>query len=148
MTWRRSWCSASHSFGALDPVATARGVTWSFGSGSCAGKLSGKASLDQNLLELGIDLSDGERDLVLERVIELGDKKHIVTKDDLPYLLADVLKTPDDQLVKIEHYRVDVASDEPPRAQVALAQRFMAGMFADVKGEDGSNGQFGLWVEK
>ena len=87
------------------------------------GKLSGKASLDQNLRELGIDLSEGERDLVLERVIELGDKKHIVTKDDLPYLLADVLKTPEDQLVKIESYRVDVASGDPPKAQVALAYR-------------------------
>jgi D-citramalate synthase len=87
------------------------------------GKLSGKASLDQNLEELGIEISDADRDLVLERIIELGDKKHIVSKDDLPYLLADVLKTPDDQLVKIESYRVDVASGEPPRAQVALAYR-------------------------
>lgn len=87
------------------------------------GKLSGKASLDQNLEELGIEISDADRDLVLERIIDLGDKKHIVSKDDLPYLLADVLKTPDDQLVKIESYRVDVASGEPPRAQVALAYR-------------------------
>ncbi len=39
------------------------------------GKLSGKASLDHNLAALGIDLSDGERDLVLERIVELGDKK-------------------------------------------------------------------------
>ena len=87
------------------------------------GKLSGKASLDQNLVELGIEITDAERDLVLERIIDLGDKKHIVSKDDLPYLLADVLKTPEDQLVKIESYRVDVASGEPPQAQVALAYR-------------------------
>ncbi len=32
------------------------------------------------------------------------------------------------------------------RAQVALSQRFMSGLFADFKGENGSNGQFGLWV--
>jgi D-citramalate synthase len=85
------------------------------------GKLSGKASLDHNLAQLGIDLPDVDRDLVLARIVELGDRKHIVTPDDLPYLIADVLKTPDDQRVKIDAYRVDVASGEPPQAQVALS---------------------------
>jgi D-citramalate synthase len=87
------------------------------------GKLSGKASLDHNLEALGIDLPDADRDLVLGRIVELGDKKHIVTPDDLPYLIADVLKTPDDQRVKIESYRVDVSSNEAPRAEVALAYK-------------------------
>jgi D-citramalate synthase len=87
------------------------------------GKLSGKASLDHNLADLGIDLPNAHRDLVLERIVELGDRKHIVTPEDLPYLIADVLKTPDDQLVKIDSYRVDVASGEPPKAEVALAYR-------------------------
>lgn len=87
------------------------------------GKLSGKASLDHNLAELGISLPDADRDLVLERIVELGDRKHVVTPDDLPYLIADVLKTPDDQRVKIESYRVDVSSGEPPRAEVALAYK-------------------------
>jgi D-citramalate synthase len=85
------------------------------------GKLSGKASLDHNLRELGIELPDADRDLVLERIVDLGDRKHIVTPDDLPYLIVDVLKTPGDQLVKVDSYRVDVASGEPPHAQVALA---------------------------
>ncbi len=84
------------------------------------GKLSGKASLDHNLRELGIVLPDSHRDLVLERIVDLGDRKHIVTPDDLPYLIADVLKTPDDQRVKIDHYRVEVGSDESPRAEVTL----------------------------
>lgn len=87
------------------------------------GKLSGKASLDHNLLELGIALPDAHRDLVLERIVDLGDRKHIVTPDDLPYLIADVLKTPDTQFVKIDSYRVNVASGEPPEAQVALAYK-------------------------
>ena len=87
------------------------------------GKLSGKASLDHNLTEMGIDLSDADRDLVLERIVELGDRKHIVTPDDLPYLIADVLKTPDDQRVKIDSYHVNVASSEPPQAEVALAYK-------------------------
>jgi D-citramalate synthase len=87
------------------------------------GKLSGKASLDHNLAQLGIELPDDHRDLVLQRIVELGDKKHIVSPADLPYLIADVLKTPSDQLVKIENYRVDVASGEPPQAEVALAYK-------------------------
>jgi len=87
------------------------------------GKLSRKASLDHNLADLGIDLPDADRDLVLERIVELGDRKHIVTAEDLPYLIADVLKSPDDQLVKIDSYRVDVASGEAPRAEVALAYK-------------------------
>lgn len=100
------------------------------------GKLSGKASLDQNLAELGLELPDADRDLVLERIIELGDKKHIVTPDDLPYLLADVLKTPGDQLVKVETYRVDVASGEAPKAHVALA--YKGGVEkADASGDGG-----------
>lgn len=89
------------------------------------GKLSGKASVDHNLRELGIELPAADRDLVLERIVELGDRKHIVTPDDLPFLIADVLKTPDDQRVQIESYRVDVASNETPRAQVALVYQGM-----------------------
>ncbi len=87
------------------------------------GKLSGKASLDHNLEEMGIALPDADRDLVLQRIVELGDRKHIVTPEDLPYLIADVLKTPPDQLVQIESYRVDVSSGEAPQARVALAYR-------------------------
>jgi D-citramalate synthase len=85
------------------------------------GKMSGKASLDHNLSAMGIALPDEDRDLVLRRIVELGDRKHVVTPEDLPYLIADVLKTPDDQLVKVESYRVDVDSAEAPRARVALA---------------------------
>jgi D-citramalate synthase len=85
------------------------------------GKMSGKASVDHNLAAMGIELPDADRDLVLARIVELGDRKHIVTAEDLPYLIADVLKTPDDQRVKIESYRVDVDSAEAPRARVALA---------------------------
>ena len=87
------------------------------------GKLSGKASLDHNLANLGIALSDNDRDLVLARIVELGDKKRIVTPDDLPYVLTDVLKTPEDQLVKVESYHVDVASGQEPQAKVALAYK-------------------------
>ena len=85
------------------------------------GKLSGKASLDHNLNALGIELPVADRNLVLQRIIELGDRKHVVSPEDLPYIITDVLKTPTEQLVRVESYRVLVESGQPPQAEVALA---------------------------
>ena len=85
------------------------------------GKLSGKASLDHNLSQLGIKLSDANRSKVLDRVIELGDKKHAVVPEDLLMIIADVLKTPAEHLVRIKRYEIDVASDRPPSASVIVS---------------------------
>lgn len=85
------------------------------------GKLSGKASLDQNLSHLGIDLSSDVRAVVLQRIIELGDKKHTVVPEDLRFIIADVLKTPEEQLVRISSYDVRVRSDSTPEATVTIA---------------------------
>lgn len=85
------------------------------------GKLSGKASLDQNLRHLGIELPDADRDLVLRRIIELGDKKHTVVPEDLPMIIADVLKAPRSSLAKIEAWRVTVATGDLPAAEVTVS---------------------------
>jgi D-citramalate synthase len=87
------------------------------------GKLSGKASLDQNLRALGVKLQPQMRDLVLQRIVELGDKKHTVTQEDLPLIIADVLKTPEEELVRIESYDIPATSDDLPHARVQLAYR-------------------------
>jgi D-citramalate synthase len=87
------------------------------------GKLSGKASLDQNLSKLGIELSADARDRVLARIIELGDKKHTVVPEDLRFILADVLKEPAYRQVRIESYAVSVGSDAEPRAEVVVSVR-------------------------
>ncbi|MCA9511335.1 MAG: hypothetical protein KC560_11575, partial [Myxococcales bacterium] len=84
------------------------------------GKLSGKASVDHNLKALGIELTPENRDLVLQRVIDLGDRKHTVSQEDLPYIVADVLKSPAEQLVRIERYRVEVSTEGAPQATVAV----------------------------
>ena len=55
------------------------------------GKMSGKANIQKNLQELGITLNDDELKKVTARIIELGDKKERVTKEDLPYIISDVL---------------------------------------------------------
>ncbi len=85
------------------------------------GKLSGKASLEQNLKGLGISLSDADHDLVLRRIVELGDKKHTVVPEDLPMIIADVLKTPAEQILRIESWHVSVGKGETPQARVTLA---------------------------
>ncbi|WP_235183515.1 2-isopropylmalate synthase [Cellulophaga lytica] len=55
------------------------------------GKTSGKANILKNLQELGLTLNDDDLGKVTQRIIELGDKKEKVTKEDLPYIISDVL---------------------------------------------------------
>ncbi|MGN6395853.1 MAG: alpha-isopropylmalate synthase regulatory domain-containing protein [Mucilaginibacter sp.] len=55
------------------------------------GKTSGKANIEKNLQELGLKLNDADLKKVTQRVIELGDRKENVTKEDLPYIISDVL---------------------------------------------------------
>lgn len=57
------------------------------------GKMSGKANIQKNLQELGLTLNNDELKKVTERIIALGDKKERVTKDDLPFIISDVLDT-------------------------------------------------------
>jgi D-citramalate synthase len=87
------------------------------------GKLSGKASVDHNLERLGIELPAADRDAVLRRIVELGDKKHVVSPEDLPYIIADVLKTPADQMLRVTDYRVLVGTSDAPHAEVTLSYR-------------------------
>lgn len=69
------------------------------------GKTSGKANIENNLHQLGIQLSDADLKKVTQRIIELGDRKEVVTQADLPYIISDVLdsNTIEDR-VKIENY--------------------------------------------
>ncbi|MDG2091417.1 MAG: alpha-isopropylmalate synthase regulatory domain-containing protein [Gammaproteobacteria bacterium] len=59
------------------------------------GKLSGKASVLKNIEELGISLSAENLKKVLDRVVKLGDSKEVITADDLPFIIADVLESSD-----------------------------------------------------
>ena len=55
------------------------------------GKTSGKANIQKNLEELGLHLNHEDVLKVTQKIIELGDKKEVVTQDDLPYIISDVL---------------------------------------------------------
>src|SRR5262245_34682728 len=87
------------------------------------GKLSGKASLEHNLRALGIELAARDREPVLQRIKELGDKKHTVSVDDLPYIIADVLKSPEKQLIRVASWDVQLGTDRQPEARVELRYR-------------------------
>jgi D-citramalate synthase len=65
------------------------------------GKMSGKASLRENLEELDIRLSPEEEAEVLKRIVKLGDSKATITADDLPFIIADVLESKG-----VEHVRL------------------------------------------
>lgn len=69
------------------------------------GKTSGKANIENNLQQLGIQLSDGDLKKVTQRIIELGDRKEMVTQADLPYIISDILDSNAiDEKVRIENY--------------------------------------------
>ncbi len=57
---------------------------------------------------------------MLQRVIELGDKKHTVSVEDLPYLIADVLKSPGEVSVRVVSWSVSLGTRETPTAEVEL----------------------------
>ncbi len=85
------------------------------------GKNSGKANILQNLKELGLELTPDQTRRVTDRIIELGDKKQLVTQEELPYIVNDVLKhsTPDEK-IKLLSYMVSTAYGLKPMASVKL----------------------------
>lgn len=85
------------------------------------GKASGKANIRKNLEELGLELSEESMRKVTQRIIELGDKKELVTQDDLPYIVSDVLKhTNIEEKVILKSYMVSTAYGLKPIAGVKL----------------------------
>ena len=86
------------------------------------GKASGKANIRMNLEELGLQLSEEDMRKVTARIIELGDKKELVTLDDLPYIIRDVLKHDHaEERVRLLSYMVSTAYGLRPMAQVRLS---------------------------
>ncbi len=85
------------------------------------GKNSGKANIAKNLEELGLELTPEQTRRVTERITELGDKKEIVTLDDLPYIVSDVLKHDgSEDKVKLISYVVSTAYGLRPGANVKV----------------------------
>lgn len=85
------------------------------------GKNSGRANIAKNLEELGLELTPEQTRRVTERITELGDKKELVTQDDLPYIVSDVLKhnAPEDK-VKLVSYMVSTSYGLKPLASIKV----------------------------
>jgi len=86
------------------------------------GKSSGKANIQKNLQELGLQLNDHELKLVTARIIELGDKKQVVTKEDLPYIISDVLDSYDYEIkVRVNSYVLTHSKGLRPSTTISLS---------------------------
>ena len=85
------------------------------------GKTSGKANIRKNLEDLGLQLDEESMRKVTERIIELGDKKELVTQEDLPYIVSDVLKHGSiGEKVKLKSYFVNLAHGLKPMATLKI----------------------------
>ncbi|UCE94989.1 MAG: 2-isopropylmalate synthase [Flavobacteriaceae bacterium] len=85
------------------------------------GKTSGKANIQKNLQQLGLHLSDEDIAKVTKRIIELGDKKEVVTKEDLPYIISDVLDSNAvEEKVVVESYVLTHSKGLRPSTTVSL----------------------------
>ena len=85
------------------------------------GKTSGKANIQKNLEEMGIELDAASMRKVTQRIIELGDKKETVTQEDLPYIISDVLRSKSiDEKIQIKNFSLSVANGLRPVATLKI----------------------------
>lgn len=88
------------------------------------GKTSGKANIEKNLQELGIKLADADLKKVTQRIIELGDRKEVVTREDLPYIISDVLDSNTiEEKVIVLNYVLTHSKNLKPSATVQVQVR-------------------------
>jgi D-citramalate synthase len=84
------------------------------------GKMSGKASLINNLEELGIRLSEQDQAKVLQRIVELGDSKQNITSDDLPFIIADVMESKEYQHIELLNCYINTGLDVESTASIRV----------------------------
>ncbi|MEK6547499.1 MAG: alpha-isopropylmalate synthase regulatory domain-containing protein [Bacteroidota bacterium] len=86
------------------------------------GKTSGKANIENNLAALGIQLSDEDLKKVTQRIIELGDRKEVVTQNDLPYIISDVLDSDAiEERVQVLNYVLTHSKDLRPSVTLKIS---------------------------
>jgi len=106
------------------------------------GKMSGKASLANNLEELGLTLSPEDQRKVLERIVKLGDSKEVITADDLPFIIADVLESRDYNYTRLLNCYITSGLDVESTASIRV----------DIEGKEYSgsgsgNGGFAAFID-
>ena len=105
------------------------------------GKTSGKANIQKNLEELGLDLDQETIIKVTNKVIELGDKKKSITTEDLPYIISEILgeMTIEDK-VYISNYYIAHAKGLKPVATISLERNGQ--LFQETSAGDGQYNAF------
>jgi len=84
------------------------------------GKMSGKASLQNNLEELGLELSEEDQKKVLDKIVKLGDSKAVITPEDLPFIIADVLESRELRDVELLNCYISSGLDVDSTASIRL----------------------------
>jgi D-citramalate synthase len=86
------------------------------------GKNAGRSNIIKNLETLGIELDDEATKKVTARIIELGDKKELVSLDELPYIVSDVLKNGNEYKdIKMLNYSLSLTDGLRPTATVKIS---------------------------
>ncbi len=106
------------------------------------GKMSGKASLINNLEELGISLSKEDQAKVLKRVVELGDSKQSISSEDLPFIIADVMESRDYHHIKLLNCYINSGLNVESTASVRVE---IEGEEAQASGS--GNGGFAAFID-
>jgi D-citramalate synthase len=107
------------------------------------GKTSGRANIARNLQELGLELTPEQTQRVTKRITELGDRKEVVTQDDLPFIVSDVLKHDvNDDKVKLVSYQVSLAYGLKPLANVKVEINGL-----QYEGHSSGDGQYDAFVK-
>lgn len=111
------------------------------------GKLSGKSNLDFNLEEIGLKLSKDQKRNVLNRVIELSDKKKTITSYDLPYIVSDVLNDPEEKIFKLKAYNILTSHSNRPVATIKMSYRENGKSdFIELEGSAQGNGGYDAFM--
>jgi len=107
------------------------------------GKNSGKANIAKNLEELGLELTPEQTRKVTRRITELGDRKELVTQEDLPYIISDVLKhdAPEEK-VKLVSYMVTTSYGLKPLASIKVVVNGV-----EYAAESTGDGQYDAFVK-
>lgn len=84
------------------------------------GKMSGKASLANNLEEMGLQISAEDQRKVLAEIVKLGDSKEQVTADDLPFIIADVLESREYQYIRLLNCYISSGLDVESTASIRV----------------------------
>jgi (R)-citramalate synthase len=84
------------------------------------GKLSGKASVEMALRQLGISLEQEQLKQVLEKVVKFGEMKESITKEDLLFIVDSIHLHPAEKSFIIKKYSVIASSVQKPNAKITV----------------------------